>query len=202
MDLKEFSSLSDESLMARLKTAPREEVVQGFEILVKRHKNAVVSFLYRYVGDPRTAEVLAQETVLRVFQKVDSYNDSAKFSTWMYTIASNLAKDEFKRRVRHPVGSLDWKSRAGAHTTRNVPTLEGDEAAPDSGMVSDERREAVHRALAGLSDSEREILVLKDVQGLAYEEIGAILGLPMGTVKSRIARARMAFKEVWKRVGT
>src|SRR3989338_2987204 len=106
MDTRELAALPDHEIMARLKEAPRETVVRGFEILVKRYKNAIVSFLFRYVGDYRTAEDLAQETFLRVFRKVRDYNNTAKFSTWMYTIAANLAKDEFKRRVRHPAGAV------------------------------------------------------------------------------------------------
>ena len=92
MDAKDLASLPDHEVMARLKDAPRSVIVAGFEVLVKRYKNAIVSFLYRYVGDYRTAEDLAQETFLRIFRKVNDYNNTAKFSTWLYTIASNLAK--------------------------------------------------------------------------------------------------------------
>lgn len=201
MDAKELAELPDHEIMARLKDAPRAVLVAGFEVLVKRYKNAIVSFLYRYVGDGRTAEDLAQETFLRVFRKVNDYDNRAKFSTWLYTIASNLAKDEFKRRVRHPAGSLDWRSGSGADTTRNVPTVVGREAGPEEAVEHDEVRESVHRALRMLAEEEREILLLKDVQGLSYEEIARILALPMGTVKSKIARARVAFKEVWKGIG-
>ena len=166
MDTQELAALPDHEIMARLKEAPRQVVVMGFEILVKRYKNAIVSFLYRYVGDYRTAEDLAQETFIRIFRKVNDYNNTAKFSTWMYTIASNLAKDEFKRRVRHPAGSLDWQAGSGADTTRNVPTVEGEGYNPEASVEGDERRMAVHRALKLLNEEEREILLLKDVQGL------------------------------------
>src|ERR1051326_1906457 len=101
----ELSALPDHELMARLRNGPADLVMQGFEILVARYKNAIVSFLFRFVGDFRTAEDLAQETFLRIFKKLNDYNSSAKFSTWLYTIASNLAKDEFKRRSRHPAKS-------------------------------------------------------------------------------------------------
>jgi len=196
-------ALSDNDLMTRLKEAPPSEVAAGFEVIVHRYKNAIVSFLFRYVGDPRTAEDLAQEAFLRVFRKIGEYNSTAKFSTWLYTIASNLAKDEFKRRARHPAGSLDWEGGKGADTTRNVPTAmaaEGPE--PEEELERGEARERVAAALKLLKEDDREILVLKDVQGLAYDEIARILALPMGTVKSRISRARLAFKDVWKRFGS
>ena len=158
----DLGAMPDHELMSRLKNASREERAAGFEVLVRRYKNGVVTFLYRFVGDYRAAEDLAQEAFLRVFRKLDEYNHSAKFSTWLYTIASNLAKDRLEQ---------------------------------------DETRLQVNEALKQLKEDDREILVLKDVQGMAYEDIAEILGLPMGTVKSRISRARLAFKEVWKKMG-
>ena len=196
----DLTALSDNDLMERLKGAAVAEVASGFDVIIQRYKNAIVSYLFRYVGDHRTAEDLAQEAFLRVFRKIDEYNSTAKFSTWLYTIASNLAKDEFKRRVRHPAGSLDWQTGKGADTTRNVPqAMESADPSPDAALEKDEMRTAVDRALKELKEDDREILVLKDVQGLAYDEIAQILKLPMGTVKSRISRARLAFKEIWKR---
>lgn len=197
----ELSALPDNELMARLKTASQGELMRGFEIIVGRHKNAIVSFLFRFTGDFRTAEDLAQEAFLRVFKKIQDYNSSAKFSTWLYTIASNLAKDEFKRRSRHPARSLDWKG--GGDTTRDMPQAKADttSSVPDARLEKDEVRLSVNKALDLLDGHDREILVLKDVQGLSYDEISEILSLPMGTVKSRISRARTAFKEVWKRMG-
>jgi RNA polymerase sigma-70 factor (ECF subfamily) len=197
----ELAALPDNELMARLKAASGAELMRGFEIIVGRYKNAIVSFLFRFTGDFRTSEDLAQEAFLRVFKKVQDYNPSAKFSTWLYTIASNLAKDEFKRKSRHPARSLDWKG--GNDTTRDMPQAKADttESVPDVRLEHDEVRQQVNKALDLLDANDREILVLKDVQGLSYEEIAEILGLPMGTVKSRLSRARTAFKEVWKQLG-
>jgi len=199
----EWASLPDHELMTRLKEAEGDALVSGFDVIVQRYKNPIVSFLYRYVGDFRTAEDLAQETFMRVFKKIKEYNHTAKFSTWLYTIASNLAKDEFKRRVRHPAKSMDWSSGGGADTTREVPQLKADTTAsvPEVRLEHDEVRAAVNHALKLLEEHDREILLLKDVQGLSYEEIAQVLNLPMGTVKSRISRARLAFKEVWKKMG-
>jgi RNA polymerase sigma factor (sigma-70 family) len=145
------AGMSDNELMTRLKEAPPAELAAGFEVLVQRYKNAIVSFLFRFVGDPRTAEDLAQEAFLRVFRKIAEYNSTAKFSTWLYTIASNLAKDEFKRRSRHPAGSLDWESTRGADTTRNVPTaMATDDPGPEEDLERGETRERVAIALKGL----------------------------------------------------
>ncbi len=197
----ELAALPDHEIMARIKGGPPEELMGGFEILVGRYKDPIVSFLYRFTGDFRTAEDLAQETFLRVFRKIHEYNNTAKFSTWLYTIASNLAKDEFKRRVRHPARSLDWKG--GGDTTRDVPEAKADttDSVPDVQLEHDEVRQNVKKALNLLDEHDREVLLLKDVQGLSYAEIAEVLTLPMGTVKSRISRARTAFKDVWKKMG-
>ena len=196
----DLTALPDHEIMARIKAAPSGALMAGFEILVGRYKNAIVSFLYRFVGDFRTAEDLAQETFLRVFKKVQDYDNAAKFSTWLYTIASNLAKDEFKRRARHPARSLDWKG--GGETTQSVPQVQADttDSVPDVQLEHDEVRQNVKKALDLLDEHDRQVLVLKDVQGLSYGEIAQVLGLPMGTVKSRISRARLAFKDVWKKM--
>jgi RNA polymerase sigma-70 factor (ECF subfamily) len=197
-----FADMPDHELMERLKTAPSDEVMRGFDVIVGRYKNPIVTFLYRYVGDFRTAEDLAQEAFLRVFRKIDTYNHTAKFSTWLYTIASNLAKDEFKYRSRHPAKSVDWSSGGAGGTTRNVPELKADttHSLPERQVEKGEARENVNRVLKLLEENDRQILILKDVQGLSYVEISQVLDLPMGTVKSRIARARFAFKETWKRM--
>ena len=197
----DLSALPDHEIMALLRNAAPQVLMDGFEVLVARYKNSIVSFLFRFVGDFRTAEDLAQETFLRVFKKLNDYNNAAKFSTWLYTIASNLAKDEFKRRSRHPARSLDW--RGGGDTTRNIPQVKADttDSVPDVRLEHDEVRQNVKKALDLLEEHDREILLLKDVQGLSYEEISQVLELPMGTVKSRISRARVAFKDVWKKMG-
>jgi len=196
--LQQTRPVSDDAeLLQRIRNGAQEE----FAELVRRHQSHVFAILYRYERDHHRLEDLAQETFLRVFKKIQDYNNSAKFSTWLYTIASNLAKDEFKRRSRHPAKSLDWKG--GQDTTRGVPQVKADttESVPDVRLEHDEVRQAVNRALDLLEAHDREILVLKDVQGLSYEEIAQILELPMGTVKSRISRARVAFKDVWKNMG-
>ncbi|MBI4565875.1 MAG: sigma-70 family RNA polymerase sigma factor [Planctomycetes bacterium] len=193
-----MTSLSDSELMARLKEAAPEVVAAGFAVLVHRHQSAILSFLTRYVGDARTAEDLAQEAFLRVYRKIDDYASTAKFSTWLYTIALNLARDEFKRRARHPAASLDLKMGAEFGPTGLSLVASGMDSAPEAALERAETRDRVALALARLKAGDREILILKDVQGLPYEEIARILKLPMGTVKSRISRARLAFKEVWK----
>jgi RNA polymerase sigma-70 factor (ECF subfamily) len=183
--------LSDHELM----NACARGEMGAFAELVRRHKDFITNYLYRYTGDFRTAEDLAQETFLRVFRKIPDYNASAKFTTWLYTIATNLAKDEFKRRARHPAVRLEVQP-PGAGTSQIVtlaPPADG--PAPEDASAQEEMRSLVHEALDALDPETKEILVLGEVQGLAYDEIAGILGVPVGTVKSRISRARLAFKD-------
>jgi RNA polymerase sigma-70 factor (ECF subfamily) len=170
----------------------------SFAELVRRHKDFVTNYLYRYTGDYRTAEDLAQETFLRVYRKIPDYNASAKFTTWLYTIATNLAKDEFKRRARHPAVPLEVKP-PGADTSQIVTAAPPvNTPPPDAASEREELRSLVHEALDELDPESKEILLLREVQGLPYEEIAGILAVPVGTVKSRINRARLAFKELFQ----
>jgi len=172
----------------------------SFAELVRRHKDFVTNYLYRYTGDYRTAEDLAQETFLRVFRKIPDYNPAAKFTTWLYTIATNLAKDEFKRRSRHPAVPLEVQP-PGANTSQilvNAPAAAT--PAPEDASEREEIQALVRSVLDGLDAESKEILLLREVQGLAYEEIAGILNVPLGTVKSRISRARMAFKDQFQRL--
>ena len=190
---------SDNEIAEFMKTAQGAEFEAAFCELMKRHKNPIVSFLFRYTGDMKTAEDLAQEVFLRVFKKIKVYNSAAKFSTWLYTIACNLAKDEFKRKSRHPAVSYDWQSSGRDDTTRTVPAAARDTNVPDEIAEKNERSAQVQAALDKLEGDDRQILILRELQTMKYEEIARILDLPLGTVKSRIARARIAFKDIWER---
>lgn len=190
----DIARLSDHELM---KACARGEMV-CFAELIRRHKDRITNFLYRYVGDYRSAEDLAQETFLRVYRKIPDYNASAKFTTWLYTIAANLAKDEFKRRARHPAGPLEVRP-PGAGTSQIVSLAPADASpGPDAVVEGEETKSLVFKVMDQIDPDEREILILREIQGLSYDEIAGILGAPLGTVKSRINRARMAFKERFK----
>lgn len=194
-----FETASDNELAEFLKTAEESRFDAAFVEIMKRYKNPIISFLFRYTGDMKTAEDLSQEVFVRVFRKIKFYNSAARFSTWLYTIASNLAKDEFKRRSRHPSVSYDWQSSGHDDTTRTVPAVSKGENQPEEVAEQNEKSAQVQMALNKLDEDNREILILREIQGLKYEEISKILDLPLGTVKSRIARARLAFKDVWER---
>lgn len=159
----------------------------AFVELVRRHQRPIASYIIRIIGSSSRAEELAQEVFLRVFRHRFDYTRQAAFTTWCYTIATNLARDEIRSLRRRPV-------RTGLDGLQEIPS-EGEK--PGDALGKREAQAQVRKALACLVPAFREVLILRDLQELSYEDIARILGLELGTVKSRINRARLAFKEVF-----
>jgi RNA polymerase sigma-70 factor (ECF subfamily) len=163
----------------------------SFVELVQRHQQSVVSYLARLLGNASRAEELGQEVFVRVFRHRASYNDQAQFTTWCYTIATNLARDEIRARRRRPAS-------AGPESLDGIP---GRDEAPSASLERRELRGRVRTALADMQPQFREVLTLRDLEGCSYEEIAEALQMELGTVKSRINRARSAFKAAFMALG-
>lgn len=163
----------------------------AFEAIVKRHSSLVMGLALARLGNRDQSEDIVQETFLRVYRKLGEYSRKAKFTTWLYRIASNLIKDNHKYARRHPVTPLTTEQVARDQRSGRS-AREADE-----GLRQSEKRRMVLGALENLRSDLKEILILRDVQGRRYDEIAEITGLTLGTVKSRITRARMKFKEVY-----
>ncbi len=163
----------------------------AFEAIVKRHSSLIMGLALARLGNRDQSEDIVQETFLRVYRKLGEYSRKAKFTTWLYRIASNLIKDNHKYARRHPVAPLTTEQVARDERSGRS-ALQADE-----GLRQAEKRRMVLGALGGLRSDLKEILILRDVQGRRYDEIAEITGLTLGTVKSRITRARMKFKEVY-----
>jgi RNA polymerase sigma-70 factor (ECF subfamily) len=195
-DLEErafYQDLSDEDLM--------DHVVAGsetaFATIVDRYKNRLQNVIYRYIRDFQRSEDLAQEAFVRVYLHRERYRKTGKFSTWIFTIAVNLAKNEIRRKVRlRNVLSLE-------HLTEIMgspePLIKDDnQPATDRQAEKGQTGEVVGKAIAKLPEVYREALILRDIEGLTYEEIAGILEIPGGTVRSRINRARLMLKDKLK----
>lgn len=187
-----LKEMSDEELMRQLQSG----VEEAFNILVERYKERLASYLYHFLHDEKQAEDLLQETFLRLFRNRYSYEPIAKFSTWLYTIAGNLARSEYRRRKRHRTTSL-YVSGDGEEYELPIPS---EALAPDRYAERGIHSLSIQNALDKLGENFREVVVLRDVQLLSYEEISEITGLPMGTVKSRINRGRAKLQEMLKDV--
>lgn len=157
----------------------------AFTLLVRRYKDRVVNFLYRMLGDEEDALDIAQEAFVRLHARAHTYRPVAKFSTWFFTIAANLARSELRRRK----WVAPWRVRAGNAGSR-PPEPADPGGLPDDRAAEALRAEAVAAALADLPDAFREAVVLHYIEDRSYEEICAMLGIRMGTLKSRLNRAR------------
>ncbi|HEY3174609.1 MAG TPA: sigma-70 family RNA polymerase sigma factor [Candidatus Polarisedimenticolia bacterium] len=176
-------SLSDEQLLA--------EVLAGrgadFEVLVRRHQGAVYNFILRMLHDPEDALDLTQEVFLKIFCSMERFDPRFRFTTWMYRIASNAAIDQIRKRRPGATVSLDAPISDDSGSMREVP---GTGPTPDQFLEARETRSHLEAALAGLPGDYRQILLLRHQGERRYDEIAKITGLPIGTVKNRIFRAR------------
>ncbi|NUQ51186.1 MAG: sigma-70 family RNA polymerase sigma factor [Phycisphaerales bacterium] len=172
--------------------------------LIERHQEELLRFLYRLMGDRAGAQDAFQEAFLQVHLSADSFDSSRKFRPWLFTIAANKARDMLRKRGRRPMLDLSApvSSRSGGGGedgggTTYIDLLEVDIPAPDAAMDDQERDTQVQRVLAGMPLPLREILLLAYFQRLSYAQIAEDLGIPLGTVKSRLHAAVAAFGRKW-----
>jgi len=185
----ELAELSDEDVMERC--ALGSEV--AFRALVQRYRSRLMNLVSRFINDRDRAEEISQEVFLRVYRNRERYRKSGKFSTWIFTIAVNLTKNEIRSRVRHRgTFSLDAIDEETGGQGISFPDPK---ALPDEDLTAAEIRSRVAEALEKIPARYREAVILRDVEGLSYEEVGEILRIPGGTVRSRINRARLMLKE-------
>jgi RNA polymerase sigma-70 factor (ECF subfamily) len=164
----------------------------AFDRLVHERSNEVFALLYRLTDDPEEARDLTQETFLRAFQHIDRFRGEADLKTWIYRIAINQARNRWRwwrrrRRERH-VSLDETTGQQGQPLEARLPAKPG--ADPEQLTLARERERALHAALSTLGRPYREAVVLRDVEGLSYEEIAAALEISVGTVKSRLSRGR------------
>lgn len=173
----------DEDLMEYF----QEGEERAFNELVKRYQDRLHNFLYRYTHNHQDCEDLVQETFLRVHKSKHSYERIAKFSTWMYTIALNLAKSLYKKKQR--------MYKVSIHKDESDPDdremhIEDNNILQDDALHEKMCMDKLEEALMELPEDFREVVILRDIQQLSYDEISEITDTPMGTVKSRINRGR------------
>ncbi len=177
---------TDEALME----AFREGDPRAFETLVARHGRGLFNFLLRSVRTPHRAEELLQEVLLRVVRSKDRYRRSARFTTWVYTIARNLTVDESRRARFRDHESLDAPARGGhGHTRTRLSRLAADEVPTDVAAEAPSLRKRLRAAIGELPDDQREVFLMRQVSGMSFREIGEIVGAPENTVKSRMRYA-------------
>lgn len=182
---------SDEELMLLY----RDGEVRAFELLLKRHERGIYNFILRSVKRQDVAEELMQEVFLRVVRSAPKYKQSAKFSTWLYTIARNICIDRARKHAKRRELSLDEKIGGDEEGASYVDMLV-DDSADVSHMAYERQRflERLKEALAALPEEQREVFLLKEVSGLKFREIAEVVGAPVPTVKSRMRYALQALR--------
>ena len=183
----------DAELMLRVKRGD----MAAFESLVDKYKQPVINLVYRTLHDFAEAEDLAQNVFVQVFKSAHRYEVSAKFSTWLFTIARNLCLNELRRRSRHPANSLDAHPPGEEENpSRQIEDVRAP-SAPET-LLQGELEEKIQLALDALPENQRIALLLCRQDELSYEEIGSILGCSLSATKSLIHRARETLKQKLK----
>ena len=170
---------------------------RAFQELVERYQTRLLNFIYRTIGDRDRAEDLVQEVFIRVYRHLHRFDRSKKFSTWVYTIASNLAKNELRNRSRSPLVLFQTIQGSSSGDEEDRPIqFEDTTARPDDMYRKRHLRELVEQTVAQLPEHHRQVFVLRELEGKSYEEIADITDCNLGTVKSRLNRARTAFAAI------
>ncbi len=167
---------------------------RAFQALVVRFRPRLINFVFRMIGDRERAEDLVQEAFIRVHRHLHRFDPTKKFSTWIYTIASNLAKNELRNRSRSPLVYYQSLRPNGEEDQRPLQ-FEDSSSRPDDMYTNRYLREMVDATVATLSPHHRTVFVMRELEGRSYEEIAELTHCNLGTVKSRLNRARHAFAE-------
>ena len=191
--LKLMTDATDKLYVRSLIQRCKQGDICAFNELVQRYQKRVFNFAYRMAGNYDDANDVAQEAFIRVFNAIGTFRGDANFTTWLYRIVTNVYLDERKKQKSHLHTSLEDYIELEENTvTRQV---ENGGPGPDSLLEQGERDDLLNRAIRELPEYQRIMVILYHTQGKSYEEISQIMKLPIGTVKSRLNRARLALKE-------
>jgi RNA polymerase sigma-70 factor (ECF subfamily) len=176
---------SDESLVAKA----RDGDYRAFEVLFERHRTLVYRFVYQMAPRRDDAEDIVQEVFVRAYQNLHRYRDEAKFTTWLLRIATNLGTD--RARMLNRRTALEQKEAAGALSWMTV----GDRENPIDNLQNEELKEVLRKALLALPDHHRNVIVMRDIEEMEYQDIAETLGCTIGGAKLRVLRARRALRD-------
>jgi RNA polymerase sigma-70 factor (ECF subfamily) len=187
-------SMEDAQIIRKVLKGDREE----YALILERYQKPILNFIYRFYGNYDLAQELTQETFLRAYQFLKSYDQKRKFSTWLYTVARNLCIDEMKKRKPGREISLDQALPSVELKGQGESRIKND---PSYLCIRGEEDARLMKALDQLESSRREVLILFYFQGLSYQEIGETLSVPVSTVKIRIFRAKKSLLAIFGKDG-
>jgi RNA polymerase sigma-70 factor (ECF subfamily) len=178
---------TDELLVTRVQKGDK----RSFDLLVLKYQHKVIALVRRFVRDPAEAEDIAQEAFIKAYRAINSFRGDSAFYTWLYRIAVNTAKNALDNRKRRPGSDIDIDDIEEFAFNDNLCVEEN----PESLLASEDLRRIVQETLEALPEELRRALELREFEGLSYEEISQVMDCPIGTVRSRIFRAREAIDE-------
>lgn len=187
--LKNYQKLSDEDVINKFQQGD----LVAFDVVVARYKEQLINYVYTFVGDKSDAEDIVQDTFVKVYRFKQSYKNIARFSTWIYTVAGNMAKSELRKRKRQQLYSISSLSN-GDKEFEAVETRINADDMTDSSV----KKDLIKRAIATLPEHYQKVIRMREIENLSYEEIAAQTKLPIGTVRSRINRARIRLQNKLK----
>ena len=185
-----WTALTDADCMSRIASGDSG----AFAEIVRRYQDSIVNLVYRFVGDWDTALDLAQDAFLRVHRRATTFKPDGNARSWLFTVAVNIARDYLRRKPR--IVFLDRFEGASDPERDRRGRRAG--ATPPEILEQEEARRLVQVAIGRMNDFQRTMLLLRDFEGLSYEEIAGVVGCEVGTVKSRIHRARKHFEETYR----
>ena len=187
---RDLTEKSDEELV-RLFIEGKE---RAFNELMGRYSRRIVNYVYRIIGDRDRAEDLLQDTFIRVYRNIDRFDQKRKFSTWLYTIATNLAKNELRNTGRSPL--MYFQNLFYRKEDQKMFEAVDQADKPDDQLYKSQLKNLVAKAVEKLPERHRLVFTLRETEGKSYEEIAEILDCNIGTVKSRLNRARARFAQI------
>lgn len=182
--------MSDKNLIKKIKSGD----IEAFAKLVSQYEKKAFSFAFRMLKDSRDAEDATQETFLRVYNKINTFREDSSFSTWFYTILNNICLDILRKRSR----AVETVSihQSDSENDEYELQIEDTTQSPHEKLQKKEAQNLLNSALSSLSEEHRAVIILRDINGFEYDEIAKILNISLGTVKSRISRARQALGKI------
>lgn len=181
----EMSEELDEELVKRVQEGDKK----AFDLLVRKYQYKITQLINRYIKDPYEAVDVAQESFIKAYRALPNFRGESQFYTWLYRIAINTAKNYIATRARRP--SEDEFDLESAEQFENAPRLR-DIDTPESAVLSEELARVIQEAVNDLPEELRTAITLREMDGLSYDEIAVVMNCPVGTVRSRIFRAREA----------
>lgn len=187
--LKNYQKLSDEDVIERFQGGD----LVAFDVIVARYKEHLINYIMSFVGERSDAEDIVQDTFVKIYRFRQSYKKVAKFSTWIYTVAGNLARSELRKRRRQQLYTMSNLGNDGKEFEAVETRVNSDEMT-DSAVTKD----LIRKAIRQLPEKYQDIIRLREIENLSYEEIAQQTDLPIGTIKSRVNRARERLQKTLK----